>query len=151
MDTTPLSPDAGPPPPPLAPPPVITPPPPIKLRKGRGWMIFAIALLVLLGFSWLIIFSQVFTHAITSKASFGHGFKPTSSRQSGPRLDEYVLEDNGSANKIAVITVNGIITSHSTDQAGNSIVDVIKAQLDRAANDRRVKAVILKVDSPGGE
>jgi protease-4 len=31
------------------------------------------------------------------------------------------------------------------------MVDVIKAQLDRAQDDRRVKAVILKVDSPGGE
>jgi protease-4 len=31
------------------------------------------------------------------------------------------------------------------------MVDVIKAQLDRAADDKRVKAVILKVDSPGGE
>jgi protease IV len=31
------------------------------------------------------------------------------------------------------------------------MVDVIQAQLDRARDDRRVKAVILKVDSPGGE
>jgi protease-4 len=31
------------------------------------------------------------------------------------------------------------------------MVDVIKAQLDRAKGDDRVKAVILKVDSPGGE
>ena len=31
------------------------------------------------------------------------------------------------------------------------MVDVIKAQLDRAQEDSRVKAVILKVDSPGGE
>ena len=31
------------------------------------------------------------------------------------------------------------------------MVDVIKAQLDRARDDSRVKAVILKVDSPGGE
>ena len=31
------------------------------------------------------------------------------------------------------------------------MVDVIKAQLDRAKEDNRVKAVILKVDSPGGE
>jgi hypothetical protein len=37
------------------------------------------------------------------------------------------------------------------DQAGNNMVDVIKAQLDRAKEDDRVKAVILKVDSPGGE
>jgi protease-4 len=31
------------------------------------------------------------------------------------------------------------------------MVEVIKAQLDRAKEDERVKAVILKVDSPGGE
>jgi protease IV len=31
------------------------------------------------------------------------------------------------------------------------MVDIIKAQLGRAEKDRRVKAVILKVDSPGGE
>src|SRR5208337_789259 len=37
------------------------------------------------------------------------------------------------------------------DPAGNNMVDVIKAQLDRAKEDARVKAVILKVDSPGGE
>ena len=39
----------------------------------------------------------------------------------------------------------------TADQAGNNMVDVIKAQLDRAKDDSRVKAVILKVDSPGGE
>jgi len=31
------------------------------------------------------------------------------------------------------------------------MVDLVKAQLDRAEEDDRVKAVILKVDSPGGE
>lgn len=31
------------------------------------------------------------------------------------------------------------------------MVDIIKAQLDRAQDDHHVKAVILKVDSPGGE
>ena len=53
--------------------------------------------------------------------------------------------------KIAVVTVDGIITDNAKDQAGNNMVDVIKAQLDRAKDDDRVKAVILKVDSPGGE
>ena len=61
-----------------------------------------------------------------------------------------ILEDNDSKNKIAVVTVDGIIAS-TADQAGNDMVDVIKAQLDRAADDKHVKAVILKVDSPGGE
>ena len=83
--------------------------------------------------------------------SFNHGFKTVSARQVGPKLDECILEDNDSHNKIAVINVDGIITSHSPDSAGNNMVDVVKAQLDRAADDDSVKAVILKVDSPGGE
>ena len=53
--------------------------------------------------------------------------------------------------KIAVIEVDGIITGRAIDQGGYSIVDVIKAQLKRAEEDDKVKAVILKVDSPGGE
>jgi protease-4 len=137
-------------PPPL-PPPVITPPPPSKPRKNRGWMVVAIILLVLLGFSWLVIFAQSFSRALSINSGFNRGFKTVNARQVGPRLDEYILEDNDVRNKIAVVTVDGIITDHTADQAGNSMVDVIKAQLDRAADDNRVKAVILKVDSPGGE
>jgi len=135
-------------PPPLTPPPVITPPPPAKPRKSRGWMIVAIILFVLLGFSWLVMITQGISHAFTG--SFNRGLKTASAREVGPKLDEGILEDNDSKYKIAVITVDGIIAS-ATDQAGNSMVDVIKAQLDRAADDKRVKAVILKVDSPGGE
>ena len=47
--------------------------------------------------------------------------------------------------------VDGIITSRAIDQSGYSMVEVIKAQLKRAEEDDKVKAVILKVDSPGGE
>ena len=72
-------------------------------------------------------------------------------RDVGPRLEECMLKDNDARNKIAVVTVDGIITGSTVDQAGNNMVDVIKAQLDRAKEDDRVKAVILKVDSPGGE
>lgn len=113
-------------------------------------MIVAIILFVLLAFS---LFGNL-TQFIGSALSFHSGL-PTEAfgpmRDAGPRLEEFVLENNKSANKIAVITVDGIITSHDYDSAGNNMVDVIKAQLDRAREDRRVKAVILKVDSPGGE
>jgi protease-4 len=134
-------------PPPLTPPPVITPPPPGRPRKSRGWMIVAVILLVLLGFSLFGNFTQFVSRAF----SFNNGFKGVNAREVGPKLDEVVLENNDVKNKIAVITVDGIITGHIEDQAGNNMVDVIQAQLDRAKDDSRVKAVILKVDSPGGE
>ena len=111
-------------------------------------MIVSIILIVFLGISLLGNFAQAISHAISG--GFNRGFKNGTAREVGPRLDECLLEDNGAHNKIAVISVDGIIASTS-DQAGNSMVDVIQAQLDRAKDDKRVKAVILKVDSPGGE
>jgi len=113
-------------------------------------MIAAIILLVLLAIS---LFGNL-TQFVTNALSFRHGLRTEAfgtGRDIGPKLDECILENNHSLNKIAVITVDGIITSHGADQSGNNMVDVIQAQLDRAADDRRVKAVILKVDSPGGE
>lgn len=111
-------------------------------------MIFAIILLVLLGLSMLINFSWLASSV--TRVSRG-GAIASRTREVGPRLDEAVIEDNGASSKIAVVEVNGIITSTAIDQQGSSMVDIIKAQLDRALDDRRVKAVILKVDSPGGE
>jgi protease-4 len=140
-------------PPPLMPPPIITPPPPAKPRRGRGWMITTIILSVFLVFCVLIIFTQFLSRALSSGLNSGlrSGFRTTTTRDVGPRLEECVLKDNDARSKIAVITVDGIITDNARNQAGNSMVDVIKAQLDSAKDDDRVKAVILKVDSPGGE
>ncbi|HEV2434730.1 MAG TPA: signal peptide peptidase SppA [Verrucomicrobiae bacterium] len=144
MDTAPDSSGMVPPPPP---PPVITAPPPPKPRRGRGWMIFAIILLVLLLISLFGNFAQLVSQALTFKGGLSSGI----SREVGPNLDECLIKDNDASSKIAVVTVDGIISGQTVDQAGNNMVDVIKAQLDRAKHDRRVKAVILKVDSPGGE
>ena len=113
-------------------------------------MIFAIILLVLLFISLFGNFTQFISHAFSSGFSRG-GFRTSMAREVGPRLEECLIKDNDASSKIAVVTVDGIITGNARDPAGNSMVDVIKAQLDRAKEDKRVKAVILKVDSPGGE
>ena len=131
----------------VPPPPVITAPPPPKPRRGRGWMIFAIILLVLLLISLFGNFAQLVSQALTFKGGLSNGI----SREVGPNLDECLLKDNDASSKIAVVTVDGIISDNMTDQTGYNMVDVIRAELDRAKDDRRVKAVILKVDSPGGE
>jgi protease-4 len=150
METTPISPDGAPPPPPASPPPIITPPPSPKPKRGRGWMIAAIILLVLLLFSLFGNLTQFIAHALSFNNAFRtESFSPV--REGGPRLDEWMVKNNHAQNKFAIVNEDGIITGHTYDQAGNNMVDVIQAQLDRAAKDKRVKAVILKVDSPGGE
>jgi len=76
--------------------------------------------------------------------------KPAYSRTAGPRLEEVVLEDHSADQKIAVVELDGLILD-MTMQGGYSLVDLIKAQLNRAKEDRRVRAVLFKVNSPGGE
>lgn len=72
-------------------------------------------------------------------------------RHGGPRLDEVVIESHRGSDKIAVVPVEGVIYGSRSDRGGFNMVEIIKAQLDRAAEDSDVKAVILRVDSPGGE
>lgn len=105
-------------------------------------MVLALVLLVFLLFSMLLNFSQ-----LTGGVGAGTG----GLRTAGPRLDETLLEDNGASAKIAVIDLDGIITSRALDQSGFTMVDLIKAQLELAKEDDNVKAVVLRVDSPGGE
>lgn len=53
--------------------------------------------------------------------------------------------------KIALIPLRGIITSAEPGSLGESAIDDLKIQLKQAGEDERVKAVVLYVDSPGGE
>ena len=50
-----------------------------------------------------------------------------------------------------MIEVEGIIASGEVDRSGVDMVQNIKDQLQMAERDTDVKAVILKVNSPGGE
>jgi protease-4 len=132
-------------PPPQAAPPMITPPMPGRpTRSGRGWMVLALVLFLLLGLSVLYNIGN-----LAGNVFRGHSVKYT--RSVGPRLDEVIYEDNDSGNKIAIVEVEGLISGRVIDQGGFGLVEVIKAQLKRAEEDDRVKAVLLKVDSPGGE
>ena len=106
-------------------------------------MVFALIVLVLLGISVLFNLGHFMRGFVPVKVSRVHA--------SGPRLEEVVTQDNDASAKIVVVNVDGLITSRVIDQGGYNMVDVIKSQLKRAEEDDRVRAVILKVDSPGGE
>jgi protease-4 len=112
-------------------------------RRGRGWMVFSIILLVLL----LLSLGINFVHIVTGAFKVTQGSYGTSS---GPRLDEVVVRESKSDNKIAVVDVTGVISGDGGEQ-GMNMVGLIKSQLKRAKEDSDVKAVILRVDSPGGE
>ena len=106
-------------------------------------MILAIILFVLLAVSVLANFTQFVSHFTPGKSKMV--------RSVGPKLDEVYLEDNDAQYKMAVVDIRGIIADQAIGQDGYTAIDLIKAQLKAAQEDRKVKAVILRVDSPGGE
>ncbi len=133
-------------PPPLPPaftPPTLSPPPSARpKRSGTGWKVATLLLALILA---LVLAGEVWS--FFGDLLPGDGM----THHHGPRLEETVLEHNDSHHKIAVIPVEGIIMSASMDHSGYNMVRYIQDQLKAAARDEHVKAVILRVNSPGGE
>ena len=70
-----------------------------------------------------------------------------------PRFREVLLQrgERATTDKIAVITMRGLISSSLPGTVTDSMVDDMRAALQQARDDSRVKAIVLEVDSPGGE
>lgn len=150
------SPDSAPVPPAPAAPPPLTPrpphrPPPVigptaanrPPRRSWGWPILCLILLFLLVASLVGNLKGAFSGMTSTRMG--------SERAGGTRLEEVVLKDNDASHKILVITVDGVISGQSIEAGVPNMVTLIKEQLQRAADDHEVRAVLLKVDSPGGE
>jgi protease-4 len=105
-------------------------------------MIVAILLACFLSLSMLVNVQQLF-RALSLRPA------PTSGGRSN--LHEVMLEYRHSRHKIAVIDVAGMIIGDGWDGRSYGMVSLLQDQLDRAADDPSVQAVLLRVDSPGGE
>lgn len=103
----------------------------------------ALVLLVLLIVSLFTNLRQMFSGVLPGGGSV--------TRKAGPPLEEVMLEYNHSRNKVAVISIEGIIGDMAAGPGGYSMVELIRDQFERAADRNDVKAVILRVNSPGGE
>jgi protease-4 len=125
----PLQPPAAPVPPAAVPPALAAPG-----RRGDRWGILGVLLVVLLGLS--VVANGVLLVVI---------FVLVGSISGGGIEDNYIeriVERGTSSHKIAVIRVEGLIDEF--------MVASLRGQMVRAAEDKRVKAVILRIDSPGG-
>ena len=148
MDNDASPPNLPPTPPPMIPaPPVHAPRPaaggperPVTIRKRNGWRTAALLFAVLLAGS---VFLQL--AGMVSSVFLGGGMSV-----GGIHLEEVTLEAGPATSKIAVIPVEGVISGGSV-VSSKDMVKLIEEQLKRAAQDDSVKAVLLRVDSPGGE
>ncbi len=133
------------PPPPV--PPVIAasvpPPPPPRRNNCTAWKVVAIVALILLAFSFLANVARV-----TSRAMRGNRSSQTYERVQ--KVEEVLIEPSSSRNKIAVVEVEGIIMS-AGERSAMTMPEFVREQLKAAKADDDVKAVVLKINSPGGE
>ena len=122
-------------------PPVISPgPSPAPARKSRGWMWFSLFLVgcLLLG-GFLIVMLAIGSAGMSMSTNDGSSY------------DEVILRNNDSKNKIAVIDLSGLIASFSVDASGHNMIESLRHQFEWANNDDDVKAILFRINSPGGE
>ena len=117
-------------------------------QKNLGCL--GIVLVVILAVSLLL--NLIFILAGSSRAAAGMV------TGKAPRFEEAVVVDakadkDGKTDdaKIALLYLRGIITSAEPGSLGETMVDDLKMQLQQAVEDEKVKAIVLYVDSPGGE
>ncbi len=142
----PLPPPSVPPPAPVPSPyPVYVPVPQPAQPASRAGCGIAVLLAFLLAVS--VFFN--FALAMTSMASFAQGMGGADGYR-----EKFVTGKADSQNKIVMIPVEGIISSRESFSflgPMENVVQKLKGDLDRASKDAAVKAIILSIDSPGGE
>lgn len=105
-------------------------------------------------FLFVALCASVFANFVLMIAAFkrvGTGVIQTS--EMAPRFREIEVDrgDRYSSDKIALIVMRGLISSSVPGSASDSMVDDMRAALQQARDDKQVKAVVLEIDSPGGE
>ena len=108
--------------------------PPEKPKKASGWRVFLNILLALSVVGNILLFVAVIGMAMTMAIGTGGSLKD--------QYQENVLIDGPHHTKVAVINLFGVIEG--------GISDEVRIQTENAAKDDAVKAIILRIDSPGG-
>lgn len=114
-----------------------------KESKGYSvfWVIFSIVLLLLLGISFLINLAL----GVTVAALGAPGTELIG-------LHKKTIEKRGTGDsQILVINLKGVISSQKFLSEAVIHPDSVQKQLKQATDDPKIKAVILKITSPGGE
>jgi len=124
-------------------------PPPIPAAyrpqppRRRVWP-WIIGLMVLGGIGLFGLVIVGFFSAVASGIKEGS----TLTMRSG-HYDETVIREGGSE-RVAHIDLEGIITASPT-HGGNSMVDDFRELVEASIKDHKVKAIVIRINSPGGE
>jgi protease IV len=104
-------------------------------------------------FLFVALCGSVFANFILAMAVFQRAAGVIREPEAMPRFREVLIERGAriTSDRIVIVTLRGLISSSIPGSARESMVDDLRAALEQAADDGRVKAIVLEVDSPGGE
>jgi protease-4 len=104
-------------------------------------------------FLFVALCASMFVNLVLVAAMFRRVGGVVHTQELPPRFREIIVERGsfGGAEKVALITMRGLISSNLPGMVGDSMVDDLRGALQQARDDNRVKAIVLEVDSPGGE
>src|SRR5437763_1975773 len=103
-------------------------------------------------FLFVALCASLFLNFIVMVALFRRSVTGIGEQEPLARFREITIErGRASLDKIVVITMRGLISSSIPGSVGDSMVDDLRAALRQARDDDRVKAIVLEIDSPGGE
>ncbi|NJN16277.1 MAG: signal peptide peptidase SppA [Oscillochloris sp.] len=126
----------------LPPQPTPSPAPP---QSGRGWLI-ALAIVIGLVLSCAILPLGAFALLL---GSAGGSAGTTVGPLPAPRWEEQMVSGSG-LDRIVIIEVAGVIGAAADPFSLTVSQDQLLSQIEQATEDPLVKAVVLRVDSPGG-
>ena len=124
-------------------PPTLTAPTPAP--KRTGWIVYAVIV------SFFFVLSVLANLGMLAKLALHDGLG-THDNHHANYQERFVTGDEDAHDKIVEIDLNGVI-GFDGDESGNGagMVAAIKDQLDQAVADKHVKAIVLRINSPGGE
>src|SRR5438067_7208409 len=105
-------------------------------------------------FLFVALCASVFVNFLLAMVAFrGFGAAGVRVEESLPRFREIVIERGARMvpDRIALITMRGLISSSIPGNVSGSMVEDMRLALQQARDDNRVKAIVLEIDSPGGE
>ena len=97
--------------------------------------------------------ASVFINLILAVSAFNRFGAGPRVEEPTPSFREVIVQRGarGSSDKIAVITMRGLISSSLPGNVGDNMVDDMRLALQQARDDDHVRAIVLEIDSPGGE
>ena len=104
-------------------------------------------------FLFIALCGSAFINFILAVAVFSRTGGVMHQEETPPRFREVVVQRGGRAvsDRIVLITMRGLISSSIPGNVSDSMVEDMRAALQQARDDSRVKAIVLEIDSPGGE